>query len=58
MDKVVLEQLSVMQFEQEEIKKIFPAYHDKNFVFTKLEGNFCGYPESRRAIGFCLKRYL
>ncbi|MGX7245825.1 tyrosine-type recombinase/integrase [Enterococcus quebecensis] len=57
-DSLVLEQLSVIQFEQEEIKKIFPAYHDTNFVFAKLEGNFCGYPESRRAIGFRLKRYL
>ncbi|MBP2100744.1 site-specific integrase [Enterococcus rivorum] len=57
-DKVVLEQLSYMLFEQERIKKEFPAYHDKQFVFAKLRGDLSGYPESRRAVGFRLKRYL
>lgn len=57
-DKVVLEQLSIVQFEQKKLIKEFPAYHDKQFVFAKLEGDFTGYPESRRAVGFRLKRYL
>ncbi|MGX7413975.1 tyrosine-type recombinase/integrase [Enterococcus caccae] len=57
-DKIVLEQLSSINFEQMKIKQEFPAYHDKNFVFAKLQGDFTGYPESRRAIGFRLKRYL
>lgn len=57
-DKIVLEQLSKIKFEQEKIKAEFPAYYDEHFIFTKMKGDFAGYPESRRAIGFRLKRYL
>lgn len=57
-DKNVLLSLSELQFLQEDVKKQFPSYHDENFVFAKTDGNYAGYPELRRSLGYRLKEYL
>lgn len=57
-DTEVIAILSQLFLKQEDVKKQFPGYLNENFVFAKLEGEYAGYPELRRRIGYRLNEYL
>ncbi|WP_099224582.1 tyrosine-type recombinase/integrase [Listeria costaricensis] len=58
MSESVADILVELQEAQQNVKQQFPDYHDENFVFSKLSGNYCGYPEMRHRLGQQLKSYL
>ncbi|MBC1227213.1 tyrosine-type recombinase/integrase [Listeria booriae] len=57
-DDSVLNTLSELLEIQQFIKKQCLHYHDKNFIFAKLSGDYCGYPEMRHRLGYKLRSFL
>ncbi len=54
----VIKILQDVPIQQNELKQSHAMIIDENFIFIKMAGNFCGYPELRRLIGYRLKNYL
>ncbi len=54
----VLNELQDIQIQQNELRKNSALVLDENFVFIKMDGDYCGYPELSRGIGYRLKKYL
>ena len=57
-DNELLHILQELRKEQEIVKIAFPDYLDEDFVFSKLEGRFVGYPELNHLLGLRLRTYL
>ncbi len=56
--KSVIKALQDILIQQAELRRSHAMILDEGFVFIKMSGNHCGYPELRTALGYRFKDYL